>query len=304
MEYHEPPVQEINHQAFDVAGISVSILREDLNHPYVSGNKWWKLRDNIQEAKISGKPVLTFGGAFSNHLYATAAACNEARIPCVAVVRGEEGPHESATLSFLKRMGAKLIHVSRELYQKKESENFYDEIGLDSKNYFVIPEGGTNMNAIHSCAQWGNKIQTIYSNNFDSLLVPVGTGGTVAGLLVGLNGALHLHAFSALKSGGFLKDRVNHLASEYCRLILSTEKNFSNEWTLYTDFHFGGYGKRNEEVISFIKEMRPAIPLDAVYTAKMILGVVTLAQSGFFARGSKLLALHTGGLQGNAGFLI
>lgn len=282
----------------------MSVLREDLNHPFVSGNKWWKLRDNLLDAKKSGKPVLTFGGAFSNHLYATAAACAEAGISCAAVVRGEEGPDESPTLRFAKSLGMNLIFVSRQLYQQKYSHRFFEALGIDVEKFFLIPEGGTNLNAILACADWGQKIKNNYSNNFDAVLMPIGTGGTAAGIIAGLDGSLLVNGFSVLKDGGFLKHGVNALIADYYQSKSLPEKPLSNRWILHTDFHFGGYGKRNPEVISFIKEVNSFLPLDAVYTAKMLLGIISLTRLGYYQRGTRLLALHTGGLQGNAGFSI
>ena len=304
LSYQEPAIQALKHPAFDNAGISVAVLREDLNHPFVSGNKWWKLRDNLKDAKHSGRPVLTFGGAFSNHIYATAAACHELNIPCTGIIRGEAGPAESSTLKFAESRGMKLVFISRELYKKKEDPDFFRKTDFRPEDHYIIPEGGTNEIAVRSCETWGQKIAEQFRSEFDCVLLPVGTGGTAAGIIAGISGDLFVHLFSALKGGVFLEDKINDLLNASFKSNIDSQKIFANRWKLHTGFHFGGYGKRNDLVLSLIRSMAPQVPLDAVYTAKMILGIINLAESGEFKRGSRLLAIHTGGLQGNAGFLI
>jgi len=304
LSYQEPPVQAIKHPAFENAGIMVSVLREDLNHRFVSGNKWWKLRDNLSEAKHQGKPVLTFGGAFSNHIYATAAACHEQNIPCTGIIRGEAGPIKSSTLKFAESRGMKLVFISRELYKKKEDPDFFRKTDFRPEDHYIIPEGGTNEIAVRSCEAWGQKIAEKFGDEFDCVLLPAGTGGTAAGIIAGINDHLFVHIFSALKGGGFLEVGINDLLNVHFKSRGDSQKIFANRRKLHTGFHFGGYGKRNDLVLNFIRSMAAQVPLDAVYTAKMILGIINLADSGEFKRGSRLLAIHTGGLQGNSGFLI
>lgn len=304
LNYKEPHTQVFNHKSFDKAGISVSVLREDLNHPFVSGNKWWKLRDNLKSAIDSGKPVLTFGGPFSNHIYATAAACRELNIPCTGIIRGEPGPIESPTLKFAANCGMRLMYISRVLYSKKEEVGFFDLINIATENYFIIPEGGTSEIAVNSCADWGKILREKYSGDFDSILLSAGTGGTAAGLIAGIKGEMFVHVFSSLKSGSFLEEKINKWISNYVASQSGFEPGFKHKWRLHLDFHFGGYGKSNPDVLNFIKSCNDELPLDSVYTAKMILGIIQLAETGAFSRGSRLLAIHSGGLQGNAGFLI
>jgi 1-aminocyclopropane-1-carboxylate deaminase/D-cysteine desulfhydrase-like pyridoxal-dependent ACC family enzyme len=304
LSYQEPAIQALKHPAFDNAGISVAVLREDLNHPFVSGNKWWKLRDNLLEAKHQGKPVLTFGGAFSNHIYATAAACHELNIPCTGIIRGEAGTVESPTLKFAGSHGMQINFITREQYKKKDDPDFFKNFIICAGDYYIIPEGGTNEVAVRCCKEWGQKIAEQFRREFDCVLLPVGTGGTAAGIIAGISGDLFVHLFSALKGGVFLEDKINDLLNASFKSNIDSQKIFANRWKLHTGFHFGGYGKRNDLVLSLIRSMAPQVPLDAVYTAKMILGIINLAESGEFKRGSRLLAIHTGGLQGNAGFLI
>ena len=294
--YREPPVQVFKHPVFDAAGIHVSVLREDLNHDFVSGNKWWKLRDNLVSAAESNLPLLTFGGAYSNHIYATAAACHELNISCIGIIRGEDGQIESPTLRFARERGMRIIRVSREEYKRKGEHDFLENLQKKIGDFYVVPEGGSNAKAVAACAEWGRKIESVYGNAFDAIALPAGTGGTLAGIISGLSSRLTVHGFAVLKEGDFLKDQIRGLIDN------SSKESFDN-WVVHTNYHFGGYGKPNEAVFSFIRDQQPNLPLDAVYTAKMMLGLIDLAKKGYFESGYRLLALHTGGLQGNSGFV-
>ncbi|MFZ9503505.1 MAG: 1-aminocyclopropane-1-carboxylate deaminase/D-cysteine desulfhydrase [Cyclobacteriaceae bacterium] len=294
--YCEPSVQVFKHPVFDAAGIDVSVLREDLNHDFVSGNKWWKLRDNLVAATESGLPLLTFGGAYSNHIYATAAACHELNISCIGIIRGEDGQIESPTLRFAREKGMRIIRVSRENYRRKSEHEFLETLRKKIGEFYIVPEGGSNQRAVAACSDWGRKIEAVYGHAFDAIALPVGTGGTMAGIISGLSPRLTVHGFAVLKEGNFLKDQISGFIDN------STKESFDN-WVVHTNYHFGGYGKPNEAVFSFIRDQHPYLPLDAVYTAKMMLGLIDLAKNGLFESGHRLLALHTGGLQGNSGFM-
>ena len=290
--YQQPAVQEFPHPAVINAGISVHILREDQNHTEVSGNKWWKLRPYLEEATRTGRALVTFGGPWSNHIYATAAACSAAGITCTGIIRGERPPVLSATLRFAEECGMQLEFVSRDVYRRKEDLDVLDQIRMRFGNVMIVPEGGSGPEAVEHCAAWGRKIAS--EHEFDILCCPVGTGGTMAGLLRGTPESIRLLGFPALKGSDHLTGIIIRSASEPER------KN----WQLMTDFHYGGYGKAPRVLLAFIREMndRFNLPLDAVYTGKMMMGLITLANNGFFQRGSRLLALHTGGIQGNRGF--
>lgn len=295
LSYQEPYLQIFDHPVFNVAGIEVSVLREDLNHPFVSGNKWWKLRDNLSAAKNSGLPVVTFGGAYSNHIFATAAACKELGLRCYGIIRGDDGHTDSPTLVFARNCGMILHRVSREQYRNKTHFEFIEHLKSQVGGFYLVPEGGSNSLAVRACADWGRKILNQYGQQFDALALPVGTGGTMGGLIAGFNGKKIIHGFSVLKNGAFLTEQINAFLKDR-----SSEQ--SNSWKLHTEYHFGGYGKPNDDVFSFIKNQQSVLPLDVVYTAKMLLGIIDLAKKGIFERGYRLLAIHTGGLQGNRGF--
>lgn len=283
--YTPTPIQEIHDPVFDNAGARLLIKREDLNHPFVSGNKWWKLKYNLEEAKRQNKKtLLTFGGAYSNHIFATAAAAHELGFESIGIIRGEETLALNHTLSFAKSNGMKLHYVSREQYRKKTDQEFIDQLHHLFGNFYLIPEGGTNALAVKGCEEFARTLDS----DVDYVCSPVGTGGTLAGLINGLPKSKKILGFSSLKGGEFLKQEV-------CQYV----KVPSDNWEVVTDYHFGGYGKIPDELISFQKRLVEThhILFDLIYGAKMMYGVFDLIQKDFFKPGSKILLIHTGGLQ-------
>lgn len=292
--YQETPVQEIFEPLFENEGVRVLVKREDLNHPTVTGNKWWKLKYNLEEAARQGKQtLLTFGGAFSNHIFGTAAATNELGFRSIGIIRGEESLPLNATLAFAKERGMDLHFISRELYRKKKDPAFTEELRNKFGDFYLLPEGGTNELAVKGCAELGEKL--LREIDFDYLCLPVGTGGTVAGIVKGLKGEREVIGFSSLKGGSFLEAIVKDL------LKSESTKCFKN-WSIQTGFHFGGYGKSTGALREFISNQRHnhLLPLDPGYTSKMMFGVYDCIKEKNFKRGSTILALHTGGLQGNS----
>ena len=291
MIYRETPVIELKTPFSKEQEISITVKREDLNHPTVSGNKWWKLKYNLEQA-LKGKynTVLTFGGAYSNHIYATAAAAKECGLRSIGVIRGEKVKPLNPTLTFAESMGMHLHYVTREMYKTKNNPEFIQSLEDEFGQFYLIPEGGTNALAIQGCEEWAS--QLIDQIDFDYLCLPVGTGGTMAGM-VNIIRSKKIIGFSSLKGGSFLTDEI-------FRWINQT----GNNWEIETRYHFGGYGKVNEELIRFIKsfEAEHQIPLDPIYTAKMMYGIIDRIKKNKFKKGAKILVLHTGGLQGRAGF--
>lgn len=268
------------------------VKREDLNHPVISGNKWRKLKYNLQEAKKLGHTqILTFGGAYSNHIYATAGAGQESGIKTIGIIRGEEHLPLNPTLSFASKSGMELHYMDRATYRRKSEPDIFKLLKQQYGDFYLIPEGGTNALAIRGCEEIIQEIDIDY----DYLCCPVGTGGTITGLISGIKGKSNILGFSSLK-GDFLKREVTHLLEQY-------GNSFSN-WSINTDYHFGGYAKTKPALLNFMSEFEQQhkIPLDPVYTGKMMFGIYDLVHSGFFPEGSKIVALHTGGLQGRAGF--
>jgi 1-aminocyclopropane-1-carboxylate deaminase len=287
--YSETPIQQIESDFLTKARIKLFVKREDLNHPFVSGNKWWKLKYNMEEARRNGhQMLLTFGGAYSNHIYATAAAAKACGVESIGIIRGEERLPQNSTLAFATHQGMRLHYISREAYRKKTEPEFIENLKKKFGDFYLIPEGGTNALAIKGCVEWA---QHLKGREFDYLCLPVGTGGTMAGLIAGLPGR-NVIGFSVLM-GDFLKNEVRRLSLAY------TGKEFSN-WRIETQYHFGGYAKSSSVLREFIQtfEQDHHIVLDEIYTGKMVFGILDSIRKNKFEPETTILALHTGGLQG------
>jgi 1-aminocyclopropane-1-carboxylate deaminase len=260
-----------------------------LIHPTVSGNKFRKLKYNLEKAQSNNyNGILTFGGAFSNHIAATAAAGKELNMPTVGIIRGEELENHvknNPTLRYAKSCGMHLDFVTRSIYKNKTDPDYLKQLMLTYKNYFVIPEGGTNELAIKGCEE----ILTEKDQAFDIICCAVGTGGTIAGVINGSLPTQKIIGFPALK-GDFLKEDICKFATQ-------------NNWELWRGYHFGGYAKVDSKLINFMNDFKLTynIPLDPVYTAKMMYGIFEGISSGEIAHTAKVLAIHTGGLQGIEG---
>ncbi|MEL4306556.1 1-aminocyclopropane-1-carboxylate deaminase/D-cysteine desulfhydrase [Joostella sp. CR20] len=281
--------QEVILEETTKAKVRLFIKREDLIHPFISGNKFRKLKYNLEEAKKQNQTtLLTFGGAFSNHIAATAYAGFEQGYKTIGIIRGEEIAskiNENPTLTFAQKHGMEFKFVSREDYRNKEDSNFIKSLQNTFGNFYLVPEGGTNKHAVKGCEE----ILETSDFNFDYVCSAVGTGGTIAGLINCSRLRQQVLGFPALK-GDFLQ-------TEICKF--ATQSN----WKLITDYHFGGYAKINTDLVEFINHFkeRTAIPLDPIYTGKMLFGIIDLIKKGYFEENTQILAIHTGGLQGIAG---
>ncbi len=270
-------------------GISVAIKREDLIHPFVSGNKFRKLKYNLLQAANDKKDtLLTFGGAYSNHIAAVAYAGKENGFQTIGIIRGEELESkivDNPTLKFAQECGMQFQFVTREEYRNKQEIAFLDHLKSTYGNFYLIPEGGTNALAIKGCQE----ILTASDSEFDYICCSVGTGGTISGIINSAFSHQKVLGFPALK-GDFLKDEIRIFAQK-------------NNWELITDYHFGGYGKTNEALIAFINRFYHdnKIPLDPIYTGKMVFGVMDKIAMNYFPPDSKILMIHTGGIQGIQG---
>ncbi|MBS1588329.1 MAG: pyridoxal-phosphate dependent enzyme [Bacteroidetes bacterium] len=269
--------------------LSIDMLRLDLLHPVISGNKWYKLRPNLEAAKNANfNTILTFGGAFSNHLIATAAAAAQSGFQSVGVVRGLDTETTlNPTLEACKQYGMKLHFVSREDYHKNKTEDFLATLQNLYGEIFVIPEGGANENGRSGAEDIGNMIPNCYSH----VCVSVGSGTTVLGILRRLTIEKQVLGFAPMKKGKYLKEVI----SQYF-----LPKHLPN-LQLFDQWHFGGFGHWKPELLDFMNQfyLSETIPLDMVYTAKMMFGVFALIQQNYFPEKSKILCIHTGGLQGN-----
>jgi 1-aminocyclopropane-1-carboxylate deaminase len=279
-----------NQLVLEYKDVSLYLKREDLIHPEVSGNKWRKLKYNLIEAQEQGyKTLLTFGGAYSNHIAAVASAGKHYKFSTIGIIRGEELSdkiQENPTLQFAVENGMKLYFVSRQQYNRKESADFLEKISEQFGNFYLLPEGGTNTLAIKGCEE----ILGEGDSAFNYICSSVGTGGTLTGLLNSAGKNQVVLGFPALK-GDFAENMFTKFA------------NKGKSAQLITDYHFGGYGKTTFELIEFINCFYRSynIKLDPVYTGKMLFGIVDLIKQGFFKRGTSILAIHTGGIQGIAG---
>lgn len=283
------PLMEIDLSKYGFAGYSLVLKREDLLHPFVSGNKFRKLKYNLLAAKEQKHDtLLTFGGAFSNHIAAVAAAGKEFGFKTISIIRGEELESkiaENPTLSFAKGCGMQLHFISRDSYRHKDETEFINYLKNQFGNFYILPEGGTNALAVKGCEE----ILSQENDSFDYICVSVGTGGTMAGLVRASNETQQVLGFSALK-GTFQTSEIEKYTSK---------TNFE-----ITDAYcFGGYGKIDTDLIRFMNgfKNKTNIPLDPVYTGKMMFGIMDLLKKGYFKENSRIFAVHTGGLQGIEG---
>lgn len=269
--------------------IKLTVKREDLLHPHISGNKFRKLKYNILEAKKEGKSaLLTFGGAFSNHIAATAAAGKKYGFSTIGIIRGEELVNkigDNPTLTFARDCGMMFKFVTREAYRLKSDSHFVKALQAEFNDFYLVPEGGTNPLAVKGCEE----ILSDGDKEFTHIACAVGTGGTIAGLANAAMPHQKVIGFPALKGEGLLDDIRKFAPNGNLELI--------------NDYHFGGYGKVSEDLIVFINDFfeKTGIPLDPVYTGKLFFGVIDLIGKGYFPENSNVLLVHTGGLQGIAG---
>lgn len=279
-------------------GVRLRLLRDDLHHPALPGNKWRKLKYNLLEAKNQGfDRLLTFGGAYSNHLAAVAAAGRLYGFSTIGVVRGDETAQLNHTLAQCVADGMLLHWVSREEYRCRHEPAWHAELFRQLGPAYLLPEGGTNALAVRGCADIVAELGA-HGAAFDALTVACGTGGTLAGLVVGLQGEKQVVGVSALKGQGAPLRKEIHALTEQV-----TGRRFGN-WELRTEFHFGGYARYSAPLLAFIEQFyqQHRVLLDPVYTGKLLYGTLALVEAGYFARGSTVVAVHTGGLQGWGGF--
>ena len=284
------PIQKIQAPEIDLKGIELYLRREDLNHPLVSGNKLRKLKYNLEEAKNQNKDtLLTFGGAFSNHILATAAAGKELGMKTIGVIRGEEMLPLNPTLTDSHSYGMHLAYLDRSSYRNKNEDSLIQSLRDKFGDFYLIPEGGTNALALPGVRE----IMDWEAGTYTHICCPVGTGGTLAGLISGAREGEQFLGFSALKNALSLEEDV--------RLLSAKEKGC---WNINHEFHFGGYAKAPKTLLDFILDFEGkfSIPLEPIYTGKMMWGILDLISKDYFKVGSKILAIHTGGLQGRRGF--
>jgi 1-aminocyclopropane-1-carboxylate deaminase len=267
-----------------------SVLREDMIHPFIQGNKWRKLKYNLADFRSSGKKIiLTFGGAYSNHLIATADACRLSGIPSIAVIRGEET--DNPNKRFLESAGMKIVHVNRTDYRQKTESRYLK--GLmneltekrmidDPESVFIIPEGGSNIAAVRGVGE----INAIIPEEFTSISCAAGTGATAAGISAGLSPHQKLHVVPVLKSREWMEERIADFGGK--------TENIS----IHHGYEFGGYAKTNPGLMDFCNmfSLETGVPVEPVYTGKLFYAIRDLIRNNYFAENEKILIIHTGGI--------
>jgi 1-aminocyclopropane-1-carboxylate deaminase/D-cysteine desulfhydrase-like pyridoxal-dependent ACC family enzyme len=295
------PLEKIEEDFLAQKNVQLYILREDLNHPEISGNKWRKLKYNILNAKeIGTETLLTFGGAFSNHIAATAAAGRDFGFKTIGIIRGDEILPLNQTLQLAQENGMVFKYISREQYREnnKYEKSFIEDLKREFGEFYLVPEGGSNALAVRGCTEIINNINI----DFDVICCACGTGGTIAGIIASLNNDKQVIGFPALKGGEFLKEDVQQLLDSYSNEL--NEKVGNTTWKLITDYHFGGFAKVKHELIDFIGEFKSNhnILLDFIYTGKMLFGLYDMIQKSNEFNNKTIVVIHTGGIQGNKGF--
>lgn len=280
-------IQPLNKFWYHNKVAALDMLRLDLLHPVMSGNKWYKLRLNMKHAVESNfKTIVTFGGGFSNHLIASAYAAKLFGLKSAGIVRGRYDTL-TPTLLHCKKLGMELLFVSKEEYRQREDSSWIMSIAAHFDEIFIIPEGGAN--------EWGRTgaglISRFIKEDYSHIALAVGTGTTLTGLRNKVSAAQAILGFVPLKEGTYLKEYImNHLLPE---------KN--KNWELHDNWHFGGFGKWDKELLIFMNDFYKVnnIPLDIVYTSKMMYGLKQMLEDNIFSSCDKILCIHTGGLQGN-----
>lgn len=282
------PVTEIFTKQLAQKNLSLFIKREDLIHPEISGNKWRKLYLNLLQASTQGrKTILTFGGAYSNHIYATAAACRLLGFESIGVIRGEQIDDQNSTLTFAQANGMKIVPVSRGRYK-----NDKESIAQEYPEAYCVPEGGNNELGRNGMKILVDELKQDFPNQKVKLLVPIGTGCTIGGLINFLPDNFSVIGINVLKNLGIDVELKSWIEREPC------------DYEVNHEFHFGGYAKANQVLVDFINSFysEHAIQLDPIYTSKMLFAITDLIKKDYFSENDTIVALHTGGLQGINGF--
>lgn len=269
--------------------VELWLKRDDLIHPVISGNKWRKLKYPLQHAlSVGSDTIISMGGAWSNHLHALAFIGQALGLKTIAMLRGEYPRYPSPTLQDIMQWGMHIIPLSRGDYQQLRNYKHWQALPTWQPGQYWLPEGGATGLALNGVAE----ILTEITIPYDYLCVACGTGTTLAGLIPNNQAKQQVIGFAALKAGDFLTaDVQNLLQNQKC----------PNNWHINTDYHFGGFAKSTAELSAFIRQFRAEsnIPLDTLYTGKLLFAIFDLLQQGFFKAGERIIAIHTGGLQGN-----
>lgn len=285
---NEPCIQPLSASWYSPFVQQIDILRLDILHPVVSGNKWYKLKCNIQFSIEQGhKTILTFGGGYSNHLVAAAATAQQFGLGAVGIVRGQYD-QLTPTLLACKEYGMELAFIPHEQYKRKADEVWLNKLLQQYNQPYVIPEGGANQQGREGTEEISQDIPSFYTH----ICLSVGTGTTFIGLRNSIDAAQQLLGYVPMKGGAYIKSDITPFLKEH----------HNTNWVLFDEYHFGGFGKWNSELVAFMNDFYIVnnIPLDIVYTSKMMFGIRSQLRAGYFPVEAKILCIHTGGLQGNS----
>lgn len=280
------PVVEVDDERLSAAGVRVLLKRDDLIHPEVPGNKWRKLKYNVATArKLGAETLLTFGGAYSNHIRATAAVGAYCGFGTIGVIRGEEHLPLNSSLRYAVSRGMRLTYMDRTTYRAKASAVVTEELHQEFGDFYLIPEGGSNADAVRGCAELPAELEA----SVDVVFCAVGTGGTLAGVAAGVRPDQLVIGIPVLKGGAFLEGDIVALQEQAYGAR-------TGAWRLECDYHFGGYAKRTPELGEFINDfdVRHGLRLDWVYEAKMMFALYDQVARGVFPQGTTIAALISG----------
>ena len=296
------PLEVIKHPLLTAKKLTLSVKRDDLLHTHISGNKWRKLKYNLIEAKALGiNHLVSFGGAYSNHIHALAAAGHYLGFKTTAIIRGEAHYANNPTLLQAQKWGMKLHFVTRKEYKLRNNINYLQELQLRFSDALILPEGGTNQLALSGVEELCNELKVQCNKEINHVLTATGSAGTLAGLIAGFSdekktNTVKITGIAVLKEADYLNEII-------ASLLQSVNIKSQCPWSLQTQFHGGGYAKIAPSLIEFCQhfENTTQIPIEPIYTGKMFYALFELIKQDYFSPGDNIIALHTGGLQGLAG---
>lgn len=286
------PLVALHDPVLLAAGVRVLVKRDDLIHPLITGNKWRKLRLNLAAAKQTGhRALLTFGGAFSNHIHALACAGQLFGFDTVGIIRGEPCTPLNPILAHAVASGMRLHYMDRQTYRRKSEPDIVARLQSEFGDFYLIPEGGSNTAGVAGCHNIVTELDAQLHGHYDAVVCACGTGATLAGIAAALGPGKKAIGISVLRGH-------TGLDADIAGWIKERRPSFSNVWCVHQDYHHGGYAKHTPQLRDFVRTFheRHGIPIEPVYTGKMFFALYELIKAGTFARGSTIVAVHTGGV--------
>ena len=291
------PLQQIQHPLLDFWQLTLFVKRDDLLHSEISGNKWRKLKHNLLAARARQvNHIISFGGAYSNHLHALAAAGFYFGFKTTAIIRGESHYANNPTLKKCSEWGMELQFVTRQEYKKRADPSYLQSLQALYPAAWILPEGGSNQFALPGVMETIKEIDQQAPHTVDHIVTATGSGGTLAGIVAGVT----QDQLNTKVTGIAVLKNALYLNQEIASLLAQAKINKPRKWSLQTTFHQGGYAKISTALLDFCEQFsgQTGIPVEPIYTGKMFYGLFKLIEQGYFKKGEHIVALHTGGLQG------